>query len=104
MLLHEKLAEERLPMIEFRHTASGRQAYVKGTRVQVWMVILIGRSYSMNVREVADHLSWPAEQVEAAFAYAAAHPAEIERILEELDSLTHEGLKSNLAGVPEAHV
>ena len=101
LLLHEKLAEAEFPLIEFRETAVGRQAYVKGTRVQVWMVLLLAHSYEMSVRGVAEHLDWPDDKVQAALAYAAANPDEIQPLVEYAENFTFDDLKRELPWAQE---
>ena len=93
LLLTEKLKEEEFPQIEFRQTAVGRQAYVRGTRVQVWMTLMIARDYNMDVKKVAEHLSWPEHKVEAALAYAKAFPDEVNPVIEYVENFTFEDLK-----------
>lgn len=93
LLLREKLREEEFPVIEFRDTIVGRQVYVKGTRVQIWMVVLIARDYDMDPQQVADHLKWPLWQVQSALAYADVYRDEIDPIVEEVESFTFEDLK-----------
>jgi uncharacterized protein (DUF433 family) len=88
LLLNEKLREEEFPEVEFRPSVIGRQAYVKGTRVQVWMLLMIARSYDMDVQKVARHLGWPERQVQAALAYARAFPEEIDPIVDEVERMT----------------
>jgi hypothetical protein len=55
-------------------SASGRQAYIKGSHSTVWMVMLIARSYKNDAKKTAKHFEWPLESVEAAFQYATAFP------------------------------
>jgi uncharacterized protein (DUF433 family) len=90
ILLTEKLKEEEFPGIEFRQTAAGRQAYVRGTRVQVWMTLMIARDYGMDVKKTAEHLSWPESKVETALAYARAFPEEIEPIADDVANMTED--------------
>ena len=59
LLLDEKLREEEFPFVEFRNSPVGRQAYVQGSRVTVWQVVLLARGYGMDIGQVAKHLDWP---------------------------------------------
>jgi uncharacterized protein (DUF433 family) len=69
--------------IIFRDSPVGRQAYVLGRRVAVWQVVSIVRAYGGDVEAAARHLEWPIARVQAALAYAAAYPDEIEAAIED---------------------
>jgi predicted transcriptional regulator len=88
MLLDEALRQTEFPLIEFRDTRIGRQAHLKGRRVQVWMVMSIAEGYKNNIKKIAKHLQWPEELVEAAFAYTRAFPKEIREAIEDNDAMT----------------
>jgi uncharacterized protein (DUF433 family) len=77
LLLEESLREREFAFIEFRDSFVGRQAYIKGTRITVWQLVDIARSFG-DVGETAANLEIPAVAVSAALAYAAAYPEEIE--------------------------
>jgi uncharacterized protein (DUF433 family) len=102
LLLREKLREEAFPLIEFRSSAVGRQAYVKGHRVTVWQVLWLAREFDMDAHRVAEHLQWGEEPVQEALAYARAYPEEIEPILDEVESTTFEDLKRRVPWIREA--
>jgi uncharacterized protein (DUF433 family) len=76
-LLDEALRQGEFAFIEFRDSAVGRQAYLKGTRLAVWQVTALARHVDGDPKQTAEHLEIPAIQVQAALAYAAAYPAEI---------------------------
>lgn len=99
LLLGEKLREEAFPGIEFRHSAAGRQAFVKGTGAAVWEVVMVARDLGMDTGRVAQHFGWPEVIVQAALAYARAHSDEIDAILDRVESFTFEDLRRIL---PEA--
>jgi len=90
MLLDEALRQADFPLIEFRDSPIGRQAYIKGGRVQVWMVVSIAEGYKNNLKKTAKHLQCPEEWVEAAYAYARAFPKEIRDAIEDNDAMTPE--------------
>jgi uncharacterized protein (DUF433 family) len=78
LLLSEKLREEALPDVDHRSTAGGRVAYVKGTRLPVWLVIELAHRAELDAEGYATSLGWiSAARVMAAFDYAAAFPEEI---------------------------
>lgn len=93
MLLDEALRQADFPLIEFRDSPIGRQAYIKGRRVQVWMVVSIAEDFKNNVKKTAKHLQWPEEWVEAAIAYARSFPKEIREAIEDNNSMTPENFR-----------
>lgn len=97
-LLEESLRMDEFLLVEFRDTAVGRQAYVQGTRLKVWMVEWIARNYDHDVKRTAEHLSLPAHYVEAALDYARAYPQEIEEAITD-NSKTFEEVKKVLPNV-----
>jgi uncharacterized protein (DUF433 family) len=96
LLLEEKLKEEDFAFIEFRDSAVGRHAYVQGTSLAVWEVVLVARGTGTDAGKTAKHLEWPIEKVQAALAYAAAHPDEIDPVIEEVESITAEQIQAAL--------
>lgn len=101
LLLEEKLQEEEFSFIEFRDSPVGRQAYIQGTSLAVWEVMLVAADLDMDASQVGRHLEWPVEKVHAAFAYAAANRDDIEPILEDVRSLGPQELRSILPWVRE---
>lgn len=99
ILLDEALRQIEFPFIEFRDSAVGRQAYIKGWRSTVWMVMLIARGYKNDAKKTAKHFQWPVELVEAAFQYAKAFPKEIQTALDDYDAITIEDLERQLPGL-----
>jgi len=78
LLLEEALRLGEFAFIEFRDSAVGRQAYLKGSRLTVWQVISLLNSIDGDVEQTAAMLEIPSTWVQAAVAYARAYPAEIE--------------------------
>ncbi len=81
-IVDEWLRQNRFPHIEFRSINGERVACLKG-RLEVWQVMMVAQSYEKNVAKTGQHLDLRPEQVQAAFDYAAAYPAEIEAALRE---------------------
>jgi uncharacterized protein (DUF433 family) len=81
LLVEERLREANFPLIEFRDSAVGRQAYVRSTRVAIWQVIKLIEAYESDLQAVVHHLEWPLARVEAAARYAAAFPEEIRKAI-----------------------
>jgi len=76
-LIEEGLRRRDFPQIELRETASGRVAYVAGTRLAVhWVVQMVPAK--MSLVAFARHYSLSAGRVRAALAYAQAFAEEIE--------------------------
>jgi uncharacterized protein (DUF433 family) len=82
LLLEEALRMREFPSIEFRDTAAGREAFLKGTRIKVWHVANLARRYDCDVAaQAAAYLETPETQVRAALAYAQAFADEINDII-----------------------
>jgi hypothetical protein len=100
-LVEEALRRSEFAFIDFRDSAVGRQAYLQGSTLAVWEVVLLLRSYKGNVAAAARHLQWPQAKVQAAANYAAAFPAEIEAALAENDAAGFDSLKRMLPQAAE---
>jgi hypothetical protein len=82
-LVEEGLRRAEFAFIDFGDSAAGRQAYIQGSTLAVWEVILLLRSYKSDASAVAKHLAWPEAKVSAAANYGEAFPDEIEAALSE---------------------
>lgn len=80
-LVEEGLRRVDFAFIDFRDSKAGRHAFVQGSSLAVWEVMLLARSYRSSAAAVAKHLHWPEAKVQAAFNYAEAFPGEIEAAL-----------------------
>lgn len=95
-LVEEGLRRSEFAFIDFRDSAVGRQAYVQGSGLAVWEIMLLLRSYKNNVRDVAKHLRWAQAKVQAAVNYAEGFPEEIEEALNENEASDFQSLKRML--------
>jgi hypothetical protein len=95
-LVEEGLRRSEFAFIDFRDSPVGRQAYMQGSTLAVWEVMLLVRSYKADTAAVAKHLRWPEAKVQAAVNYAAAFPEEIEEALSENDATRIETVKRML--------
>jgi len=82
-LVEEGLRRSEFAFLDFRDSTIGRQAYIQGSSLAVWEVMLLVRSYKNDLQAVARHLRWPKTRVQAAVNYARAFPAEINEALAE---------------------
>ena len=82
-LVEEGLRRAEFGFIDFRDSALGRQAYIQGSSLAVWEVMLLVRSHKDKLEAVAKHLRWPLAKVQAAVNYAAAFGEEIDEALAE---------------------
>lgn len=104
-LVEEGLRRSEFAFIDFRDSAAGRNAYVQGSTLAVWEVMLLLRSYRNDPTAVAQHLQWPKAKVRAAVHYAEAFSEEIEEALAENDEVDLEALRRMLpqtTGFPAA--
>ena len=86
------------PAIEFRDSVVGRQAYLRGSTLAVWEVVMLVRERKNDAEATAAYLGWPVARVEAAFRYAAAYPEEIEAALRETMAVDADALRRLLPG------
>ena len=78
LLVEEGLRRAEFAFVDFRDTPLGRQAFIQGTRLSVWMVARIARLYGQDVERTAEHLGRSVLQIQAALNYASAFPNEIQ--------------------------
>lgn len=78
MALREWVDMQRFPGIDYRWTASGRQAHVLGTGLTVREMHMIWRDFGKKwppIKKAFPHLTWA--QVQAAVAYGRIYPREV---------------------------
>lgn len=90
LLLDEALRQDEFAFIQFRNSAVGRQAYVVGTGLAVWEILLVAQSCGGDVDRVSALLDLPTAKVQAAVNYAAAFPSEVEEALSDADKTPEE--------------
>jgi uncharacterized protein (DUF433 family) len=98
LLVEEGLRRSEFAFVDFRDTLVGRQAFILGTRLPVWMVVKIAHLYGNDVERTAAHLSRPPLQIQAALNYAKAFPDEIEAVIEDNASRDFHKLSNMLPG------
>ncbi len=82
-LVEEGLRRAEFAFIDFRDSPAGRQAYIQGSTMAVWEVVMIAGHYAKEALPTAEHLQWPEEKVRAALNYASAFPKEIQAAIDE---------------------
>jgi uncharacterized protein (DUF433 family) len=100
-LVEEGLRRSEFAFIDFRDSSIGRQAYIQGSTLAVWEIMLLVRSYKGKVDPLAAHLGWPPAKIKAAVHYAEAFPDEVNEALAENDSLDFDALKRMLPQAAE---
>src|SRR5271156_6632481 len=95
-LVEEGLRRSEFAFVDFRDSPAGRQAYVQGSTLAIWEVMLLLRSYKGNVKDVAKHLKWPEAKVRAALHYSESFPEEVNDAIAENDSVDFDTLKRML--------
>ena len=58
-LVEEGLRRSEFAFIDFRDSPAGRQAYLQGSTLAVWEVMLLLCGYKTDASAVAKHLEWP---------------------------------------------
>ena len=100
-LVEEGLRRSEFAFIDFRDSPIGRQAYIQGSSLAIWEVVMVARDYNQNVSAVAKHFRWPEAKVQAALSYAQAFPDEIQAALIENESMNFEALSRMLPQAKE---
>src|ERR1700677_4721240 len=95
-LIEERLRHAEFPAVEFRDSDSGRQAYVVGSSLAVWEVVMVNESYGHSAQRTAAHLRWPLTRVEPVLAYARTYQQEIAGALQENRSVSPPDLRRSL--------
>src|SRR5450755_1318918 len=95
-LVEEGLRRSEFAFLDFRDSPAGRQAYIQGSTLAIWEVMLLLRSYKGNVKDVAKHLKWPEAKVRAALYYSESFPGEVNDAIAENDSIDFDSLKRML--------
>jgi len=96
MLVEESLRQAEFGHVEFRPSPVGRQAYVRGSSLAVWEVVVVARAYDLDAERTAAHLGWPRFRVQAALNYAAAFPDEIEMAIADTAAIGWDELSRQL--------
>src|SRR5579872_6013603 len=92
LLVEEALRRGEFAFVDFRDSVVGRQAYIQGSTLAVWEVVMVARSYDLDAARTSTHLHWPVNRVHAALGYAAAYPEEIEHAIRDNDAFDFEAL------------
>ena len=100
-LVEEGLRRSEFAFIDFRDSPVGRQAYMQGSTLAVWEVMLLVRSYKGDACAVGQHLAWPEAKVQAAVNYAAAFPKEIAEAMADNDAADLQSLRRMLPQIVE---
>ncbi|HZP23306.1 MAG TPA: hypothetical protein VFB04_07660 [Terriglobales bacterium] len=100
-LVEEGLRRSEFAFIDFRDSPTGRQAYIQGSTLAVWEVVMLLHSYRGKTAAVAKHLQWPEAKVRAAERYAHAFADEINHAIRENEAVDFAVLSRML---PQAEV
>ncbi len=100
-LVEEGLRRSEFAFIDFRDSPAGRQAYIQGSTLAVWEIMLLLRTYRGKVSAVAQHLRWPETKVRAVVNYAEAFPEEVEEAILENEAADFETVKRMLPQATE---
>jgi hypothetical protein len=103
-LVEEGLRRSEFALIDFRDSPVGRQAYIQGSTLAVWEVMMIVRAHKGNTKKAAEYLEWPEFRVKAAVHYAEAYPREIKEALAENDAMDFDAMKKLIPDLHEFRV
>jgi uncharacterized protein (DUF433 family) len=78
LAVDEFMRRQSFPLIDFRETAAGRVAYVKGTRLAVYWLVDAIRRIKGNLALAAESWELTPEKVRMALHYAETYPKEIQ--------------------------
>lgn len=97
LALEEWLRQNEFAFIEFRDTRDGRIAYMKNSRLPVYWILKVAKSYDMDLDKLCAY--WPHRPrawVLAALNYYEVYSQEIEQQIADYDSVSFETLKRQL--------
>jgi hypothetical protein len=100
-LVEEGLRRTEFAFLDFRDSPVGRQAYIQGSTLAVWEVMLLVRGYKGDALAAAKHLGWPEMKVQAAVNYAQTYPEEVNEAIAENDATDFGALKRMLPQAAE---
>jgi len=95
--LEEWLRQNEFAFIEFRETPDGRIAHMKNSRLPIYWVIIVARSYEMDIGKVCEY--WPNRPrawVQAAMNYYEAYPEEINEQIDVYEAVSFDTIKRML--------
>jgi hypothetical protein len=98
-LIDEALRMAEHPEVEFRDSAVGRQAYMRGSSLAVWEVLMLAGERKNDAGATAAFLGWPHTRIEAALNYADVYPDEIEAALRENEAFDADRLRRLLPNI-----
>jgi uncharacterized protein (DUF433 family) len=99
LFLEEAMREAEFAKIEFQDSALGRQAYMQGSNLAVWEVLMVAQDLNMDAERIAAYFNRPLEWVKAAIHYFEAYPEEIDSRIEENRSAGYDKIKRLLPQV-----
>ena len=83
MILEEALRASEFPLVPFRDTVLGREAYVVGTSTAGWEMAWLAQQYEGT--RTASHLEWPVITIQATLAYAVRSADEVTDALADMN-------------------
>ena len=87
--------------VDFRESAAGRMAYIQGSSLAVWEIMMLARNQKNDAAKLAKSLRWPEAKVLAAFHYAKAFPDETNAAIADNDAVDFEALSRMLPQAKE---
>ncbi len=87
-----------LPVVDPRDGQPGHVAYLRGSRLPVWMIVELVDELGGDIEAAAKKIRKPAGLIRMALAYAEAYPDEIRDCLELSANMSFESMSEILPG------
>ncbi len=97
LALEEWMRQNEFAYIEFRDTRDSRVAYMKNSRLPVYWVVKVAKTYAMDMAKTCAY--WPNRPrawVQAALNYYGKYREEIDNLIADYESITPEILRRQL--------
>lgn len=92
-LIEEALLHDEYPGIEFRDSVLDRQAYLVGSGLAAWELLMVAESYDYDLHQLTEHLRLPSSHIQSALAFIHAHSSKIKAALSENNALSEEDVR-----------
>ena len=103
MLLEESLRESEFAFVEFRDSFIGRQAYLKGSGLTLWELIMIARRFDFDAEQVAQYYPLSVDAIRSGIQYYEVYREEIDQAIAD-NNIGYEKMKRRLPNLQLSEV